>query len=353
MRIRLALLFLVAVASAASAQPAQAGRADWSRLSGDLARPWLSIQTSKGNFPDYTDGEVPRATGRGTRYGDSVLALALLQRGLRSGDQRMIDSATKAFAFVISRRRRRLQRFKPSVFESMAVAAGYKLLRKRQPGKRTFKRNRRAWERWLLRVRPVSTILRMPSTRRFGNHYLVEAIEVFELRRTGLHSRNRAALLGPRLGRAMSIYRRLINHGIPALGRRKGQRRHGLSTFLISDPPDYPLAYQGLALGYYAQAVRMMGRAARPDARAAIRKAANASWLIAGPDGDLGWFGRSMEESWAQAGTALGAEMAAERPGARTRARLRYRALRDAALGRLRSAYGNGPRGYHFVPALE
>src|SRR3954447_2723401 len=148
MRVRLALLFLVVVASAASAQPAQAGRADWSRLSGDLARPWLSIQTSKGNFPDYTDGEVPRATGRGTRYGDSVLALALLQRGLRSGDQRMIDSATKGLAFVISRTRRRLQRFKPSVFESMAVAAGYNLLRKRQPGTPTFKRNRRAWQRW-------------------------------------------------------------------------------------------------------------------------------------------------------------------------------------------------------------
>src|SRR4051794_442124 len=351
MRTRLGLIVVV-LATVAWAQPAHAGRADWRRLSGDLARPWPSIQTSAGNFPDYTDGEVPRATGRGTRYGDSVLALALLQRGLRSGDKRLIDSATKAFAFVISRKRRRLQRYKPSVFESMAVAAGYNLLRKRLPGNPVFRRNRRAWERWLLRVRPVSTILRMPSTRRFGNHYLVEAIEVFELRRTGLHSRNRAALLGPRLGRAMSIYRRLINHGIPALGRRKGQSRHGVPTFLISDPPDYPLAYQGLAVGLYAHALQMIGGGSRA-ARATLRRAVNASWLIAAPDGDLGYFGRSSEESWTQSGTALGAEVAVRRAGATGRSALRYRALRERALGRLRDAYGFGPRGYHFIPALE
>jgi hypothetical protein len=145
----------------------------------------------------------------------------------------------------------------------------------------------------------------------------------------------------------------MINSGIPRVARSKDQRRHGVRTFLISDPPDYPLAYQGLALGFYAQAVRMMGRSAKPAARAAIRRAVNASWLISGPDGDLGWFGRSMEESWGQAGTALGAEMAANRRGAGRTARRRYRGLRDAALQRLRAAYGNGLNGYHFVPALE
>ena len=45
--------------------------------------------------------------------------------------------------------------------------------------------------------------------------------------------------------------------------------------------------------------------------------------------------------------------MAADSRGASRRDRLRFRGLRDAALVRLRMAYGNGPRGYHFIPALQ
>lgn len=345
---------LVLLLSGASSKTARIDRSEAVSVADELAAPWPDLQTSAGNYPDFTDGHVPHGTGTGTRYGDSVLALGLLQRGLKRHDQRLENSAVRAFRYVVvGKRRRWLQRHKPSVFESMAVAAGYNLMRTRLPRSHVFRSYRRTMERWLLRVRPVSTILRIPSTSRFSNHYLVEAIEVFELKRTGLRSHNGRVLLGPGLSRAVRIYRGMINRVLPALARQVGQHRRGLSTFLISDPPDYPLAYQGLALGYYAQAVRMMGRAAHPAARAAIREAANASWLIAAPDGDLGWFGRSMEESWAEAGTALGAEMAADSRGASRGERLRFRGLRDAALVRLRKAYGNGPNGYHFIPALQ
>jgi hypothetical protein len=106
-------------------------------------------------------------------------------------------------------------------------------------------------------------------------------------------------------------------------------------------------------MGFYAEAIRMLGPAASADARATLRKAANASWLFTAPDGSTGYFGRSMEESWAQAGTALGATVAAERPGASPGLRARYRALADVTLARLRDAYGPLPdRGYAFVPAL-
>ena len=337
----------------ASSETVKAKRSDWDRLAGQMAAAWPKLQRPNGSFPDFTDGEVPRGTGRDTRYGDSVLALALLQRGLRRGDRRLVDSAVDGLVYSIRGKRRRwLQRYKPSVFEAHAVAAGYNLLRSRRPGHPVFKRNKRLFQRWLLRVRPVSTILRIPNTTRFSNHYLVEALEVFELQRTGLRTRNRRALLGPGLGRAVRIYRRMINVGIPRIERMQRQRRRGVTTFLISDPPDYPLAYQGLALGYYAQAMRMIGGGSAA-ARATLRRAVNASWLLTAPDGELGWFGRSMAESWAQAGTALGAETAANRPGASTRERLRSRAVREAALRRLRDAYGNGPRGYRFIPALK
>jgi hypothetical protein len=331
--------------------PAQADRSDWVDLANEIAAPWPSLQGSNGEFPDYTDDEIPNQYGDGTRYGDAVLGWALIQRGLRERDQTLIDSGVDSVVFAIGSGRRRLHVHEPSVFEAMAVAGAYNLIRENQPRHPEFVQNRRAWRAYLRRVPPVSTILHNPGTSRFSNHYLVEAIEVFELEKTGIRSAERDALVGPGFPRAVRIYRRMINKRIPEFGRESGQRRRGIPTYLISDPPDYPLAYQGLALGFYAQAVRMLGRRASPAARATLRKAANASWLVTAPDGDVGWFGRSMEESWSQAGTALGAEVAGHR-GPRGR-RARYRGLREATLTRLRDAYGNGPRGYHFIPALE
>src|SRR5918998_5029646 len=115
-------------------------------------------------------------------------------------------------------------------------------MRRRLPGHPTFRRTRRAWAEYMRHIRPVSTILHTPNTRRFSNHYLIEAMEVFELKRTGVRARSRLALLGPGFPRAVRIYRNMINRGIPRMAYRKGQTRGGVPTFLISDPPDYPLA---------------------------------------------------------------------------------------------------------------
>jgi hypothetical protein len=346
---------LLLAAAAIGPAPAQADRAEWAALAGEIAAPWPGLQTAGGNFPDYTDGLIPRTgtQGDGTRYGDAVLGLALIQHGLRIRDDRMIDSGIRAVSWAASYERRGLQQKKPSVFEAYAVAAAYNLCRRRLPRHPSFKRGKRAWRAYMRHIRPVSTILRIPNTRRFSNHYLIEALEVFELKRTGVRARSRLALLGPGFPRAVRIYRRMINRGIPRAARTKGQTRRGIPTFLISDPPDYPLAYQGLAMGFYAQAVRMLGGRASRHARSTLRRVANASWLFTAPDGATGWFGRSMEESWGQAGTAFAAEVAARRGRAGRGERARYRALAHATLDRLRGAYGPGPRGYAIVPALK
>src|SRR4051794_36385005 len=214
-RILAMLAALIALAAVAAA-PARADRGDWRKLADQFAQPWVGLQQSNGRYPDFTDGRVPhgRTLGPGTRYGDSVLALAVLQRGVRDGNKQYIDSALRAFAWVVQPKRHHLQYKKPSVFESMAVAAGYNIVKRQLPGNPIFKRHRRAWRSFLLRVRPVSTILRIPKTHRFSNHYLIEAVEVFQLRATGLRSRNHRVVLGPGLGRAVRIYKRMINSGI-------------------------------------------------------------------------------------------------------------------------------------------
>ena len=330
-------------------------RRDWVRLADDIATPWIALQHSDGNFPDFTDGLVPqlRTGGVGTRYGDSVLGLALMRHGLRTENREMIDSGIAAVSWATTRQRRDLQSREPSVFEIMAVAGAYNLARARMARNPHFRRARRSWVHFIRHAKGVSTLLHNPDTSRFSNHYLAEAIAVFELEKTGIRTDDPRYLVGPGFERAINLYEDMINVRIPELAESQGQELGGEETFLISDPPDYPLAYQGLALGFYAQALRMLGANAAPGAWGTLLSATNASSQLAAPDGDSAWFGRSMEESWALTGTALGATTAAERGEAAADAMARYRGLARVSLERLRGLHGPIENGYAIVPALH
>jgi hypothetical protein len=74
--------------------------------------------------------------------------------------------------------------------------------------------------------------------------------------------------------------------------------------------------------------------------------------MVTAPDGELGWFGRSQGQGWGQAGNALGAVVAAERPGATRVDAARYRAVAQRSLERLRDAYRNVPGGHSLIPAV-
>ena len=329
-------------------------RADWAALTSGLAAPWPALQTGDGPYRDYTDGLAPNTfnIGPGTRYGDALLGLALIQQGLLEDDRRLVDSGVRALAWVTAEEQRKRQWHEPSVFETLAVPTAYNLMRERMPDHPLFVRTRPDWERYIQIIKPVSTILKKPETTRFSNHYLVEAIGVFELERTGIRSENPRVLVGPGLERAVAIYTDMVNRVVPLRARRFGQRRHGREAFLLSDHPDYPLAYQGLSMGLYAQLIRMLGDEASPAAHDALRRAANASWMVTAPDGELGWFGRSQGQAWGQAGNALGATVAAEGPGASARDAARYRAVAQRSLERLRGAYRNVPGGHSLIPAV-
>jgi hypothetical protein len=348
--------FLALADSRDDRSSAQAGsdRAAWAHLTSEMAAPWPALQTDEGPYRDYTDGLAPNTfnIGPGTRYGDALMGLALIQQGLREDDRELVDSGVRAMAWVTAEEQRRRQWHEPSVFETLAVPAAYNLMRERMPDHPLFERTRADWERYMQIIKPVSTILNKPETTRFSNHYLVEAIGVFELERSGVRSRNPRVLVGPGLERAVAIYTDMVNRVVPLRARRFGQRRHGREAFLLSDHPDYPLAYQGLSMGLYAQLVRMLGDEASPAAHDAVRRAANASWMITAPDGEIGWFGRSQGQGWGQAGNALGGTVAAEGPGASATDAARYRALARRSLERLRGAYANVPGGHSLIPAV-
>src|SRR5260370_9673507 len=107
------------------------------------------------------------------------------------------------------------------------------------------------------------------------------------------------------------------------MARARSVRIHGRRVFVLSDPPDDPPSYQGLSLGMYARAIRLLGDRASGAARRTLIQAGNASLWMTAPDGDVGWAGRTQEEAWALGATAYRAPLIPHprQPGPRTHAR--------------------------------
>ena len=314
----------------------------WEMLSSRIAAPWPALQLSDGRFRDYVVGS---RRGFPERYGESTLGYALIQTGLRQRSPRIVTSGLRALAWVVGPGGGSPR---SSPFENLAVAGAYNLARKRLADHPVFVRSRTAWEGWLRRA----ALTRLPERSYYGNKHLVDAVAVLELMRTGLRSGEPGAVLGGDRPRAQSLARRLINETIPTMGAERGVRVGDTRAFVLSDPPTDPLAYHGLSLGMYARAVELLGDGARAAARSALRQAANASFALTAPDGDLAYFGRSQEQAWALPLTASGAEAAAALGSSLPIEDERHRAVAERALVRLRDAYEIGPQGLAIVPAL-
>lgn len=336
---------VVAVFAAAGQTAVARGEAPrrWEKLAARMAVPWPRLQRPNGTYRNLLGGT--------TRYGESLLGLALMTTGVRERDERLVSTGLRSVTWAATRRPG--SRGRESVFENLAVAGAYNLARRRLGDDPRFRRVRRSWEAFLRRVTPASLYFYSPDNPRFGNHYIVEAVGILELFRTGLRSGRAAAALGGARGRARSGVRRMLLATIPRLAARGSSRAGGASTFVLSDRPDAPLAYQGLSLGFYARALELLGGRATRRAREVLQRTARASWLIAAPDGDGGYVGRSQEEAWSLAGTALGSEAAANAPSSTAGWDRRFTATAERSLLRLRDDYGVGGNGLNIVPALR
>ena len=358
------LLALVAAALAVvAATAAPAAQADapqqWRDLAKEMARPWPQLQKSEGWFPDYVYGggkafcnttKCRKGLGN-ARYGESLLGYGLVMTGLREGDQTLVDSGLKAISYILAQKE--LQAKLPTSFEGMSVASTYNLMREKQPNNPIFVQNKAEWEAFMKRQPLITTIYRKPDTTRYGNHFLMEALEILELLDTGLTSDDPNAILGGKRKTAEDVTRFLLNERVPGIAKRATIDVRGQPTWVHSDPPDNPLAYFGFAAGVYSRAIRVLGDQASTATRAPIVEAANAAIWVGGPDGDMGYYGRSQQDSWGLSAIAAGVEAAANTPGSSAAQDARYRAVTDRVLARLRDAYGNGPQGWWVLPAMR
>jgi hypothetical protein len=356
----LALLSVAGLAWALSAAGARAAAPEqWRALAREIAAPWPGLQKKEGWFPDYIYGGGKafclksrcRAGLGNARYGESLLGYGLVMTGLREGNQPMIESGIKAINYIIAQPK--LQSRLPTAFEGMAVAATHNLLRRRQPDNALFREAQSSWKDYMRRQPVITTIFRKPNTPRYQNHFLIEALEVLELIKSGVTSTVPNAILGGKRTEALRIAKFVLNQRVPAIDRRNNIDIQGVGTWVHSDPPDNALAYFGLSAGLYAHAVQVLGGSASSRVRKPILEAANAAVWVSGPDGDASYYGRSEEDSWANATLALGTEAAADTRGVRASQVPRYHAVTDRALARLRDAYGNGALGWWVTPSLK
>jgi hypothetical protein len=109
-----------------AALPAAAAADDTAALTRDIAAPWPGLQREDGSYYDYLK---PYGGGR---YSEAMLGLALLQVGLRDGDDRSVSSGLRGVGYALAHGDR--QAADPSVFETFALAAAYNVARGRLPG---------------------------------------------------------------------------------------------------------------------------------------------------------------------------------------------------------------------------
>jgi hypothetical protein len=344
-RVRLGAPLGAAVAAllllAALAGPAQAAPASWDGISATIADPWPGLQGSNGHFRDYVVRRAP--SPERDDYGDAVLGYGLLQRAARTGDTALRDAGFKSIAYTLGRSGKKAV----SAFRYWALAAAYNLARRKFAAVPAFKSSRGRWERVLKGVKR----LRIGRTA-VTNKSLVEAVEILELVKTGLHSSRRRTILSEP-GRNVRLVKRLVGTELPRAAH-PFERKSGSAgrTVLIGDFTSLPLPYHALANGFLARAVALLGKSAPTAARRIVRESADASWALAAPDGDVGYIGRSQEQSWTLPLTAYAAETAATQPGG-SKHSARYRALSARALDHLGAAYGAGPEGFFITPAIK
>lgn len=305
-----------------------------------IAEAWVALQNPDGTFRDYV--LIQRGGGR-SRYGHAVLGLGLVQQGLGSDQMHLWQAGLRAIGWTLSFYDRWS---KPSVFEHLALAHAYRLAESKLEDDPIYRGLRDSWQDRLRKI----PIVWISGKRPYFNKYLVDAVALLELLRTGLSSGKRgAALAAPEAAKSMVL--RLINQQLVRFAARNRHLAAGLPILVLSDPPSNPLAYHGLSVGFLARAIELLGDEASPQARRVLGEALNASWVLSGPDADLAYFGRSSEQSWALALTAYAAAIASRQEELPEGWRQRYRVLMHRSLQRL-TGYPVVGWGQWIIPAL-
>jgi hypothetical protein len=219
----------------------------------------------------------------------------------------------------------------PSAFELGAAAEAYGLL---SPTSHV----RDPLRDWLRRA---PTDVHLPYRAYTHNKQLVAAHAVLTLCRLRLR---------PDSQRLCRWGRFLLERQLPAAAAPLTIRRAGRSVTVLGDPPRLAPAYHFLALGYLARALPLAGYP--PAARRLLLAMARGALGIAAPDGDVAYWGRSQEQSWALVLGAMGLRSAARLARDRREAD-RMVGAAHLLMERFARVHRGGPYGLFITPAFS
>lgn len=303
----LAIMLIVVCAAPASHAARRTAPRDvtLADLPGMILDPWRETQLASGDYRRPSGSTVRDAMGT------SSLAYATLMKAKRSGSDADFKSSMLAFESMVSGRART-----NGVFSRFYLASAFNLASRHFGERPEFRAIRRDWADRLRRIRYGDQSFR---TGYRYNKNVIEAAEVLELLRTGLHSRYRGSVLhdrGTARRRAIAVIRRQIPSRVAELsvtiGPEQGWPR-AVTVADVSDIPDNPPAYNALVASFYVRAVGLLPVASRtPAMRHAARTLARAIAARMPPDGDLSFTGRTQELSWSLTSTMHAAWWAAK-----------------------------------------
>jgi hypothetical protein len=229
-------LFLAVLAAVLVTGPAAEAAVPpgWDSLATDMAQPWPGLMDARGRYPDYVQGTDPL-------HPPPVLAYGLLQEGVRTGRRELVDTGLRTMNAAV---RDIPADRETGVFHLFAVASAYNLARDELADQPLFMEHRDEWERWLKKA-PLRFL---PATNHYANKYMVEAVAMLELNRSGLTSRIEGSALANRR-RSEELARRLVNVVAPRAAAASGTRFAGAPAFVLSDPSNNALAYHALSFG--------------------------------------------------------------------------------------------------------
>jgi hypothetical protein len=339
-----AVAVLAGLALPSSASAAADPSSEWATLARSMAAPWAGLQKKNtAGFADYVVDAAPPGPPRDP-YGRAFLGLALLQSGIRDGDDPQIAAGLKAVGYAASHpvRRDRI------VFENLALETAYNVARASLGGDARFQAIRPALERRIKRT----TVIQFGGKRPYYNYYLVDSAGLMEALASGLRSSVKGSALARRT-RTRRLVKALVNTTAPRIGARYSTSDPAGRLAVLSDPPWNPPAYDAFSLALLARITNRLGPAATSDAaRELMRRMARSLWVLASPTGSVSYWGRSQDQSWTLAMTAYGALATAHLPGTSPEDAARFEALAARALTRLRDHYAGGRFGFWITPAF-
>ena len=316
------------------------------QLAARTATAWLGLEHDDGTFTDY----LSRGGSGRDHYGPAMLGAGLVLDGLRRCDPQVTHAGLRAIAWAAEHPwpARDGSEHRGVVFENLALAVAYAQARRDLADDATYAAMRSAWEARLEQMR----FMVYGRGLDYYNWYLVETLTVAALLRSGLTSAVPGSILAdPDAARAtITSY---LNSVVLAKAGEETTVFGDQALLLLSDPPDTPPAYHGLSLALFAKSVALLGSDAEASARAVLDRMGRATWGLMAPDGDVAWFGRSQEQSWAPAMSAAGLLTASRVHGIERPDADRLRAAAARALQRLASTdYASAAYGLWVTPAV-